>query len=99
MEVHPFLAKQDAKVKQPGHMNAKQKDQQTTNQFEPFKALMQVALKVARGNTSNSPKQNKNNRETKDEAKRVTQDRQPDLGIGMFCLKLFEGEAGNVGQI
>ena len=62
-------------------------------------APTQVALDATGSDSGNSTKQNKDNGKTEDETQGVQQNRQANLGIRMFVIKLTERQPGNVGQV
>ena len=86
-------------MEQPGHMDSKQKDQYAADLFNPAQALAQIGLDATGSDTGNSAKQNKYGGKTEDETQGVQQNRQANLGIRMFIIKLAERQPGDVGQV
>ena len=90
MQLHPLLTEQDAKVKQPCHVHAKQKEQQTTDFFHPLQAFTQMRLELIGGNSGNRPEQDEDDGKPDDKTDRVQQNRHADLGRRMSIVKLLE---------
>lgn len=86
-------------MEQPGHMNSKQEDQEPAYLFNPAQSLAQVDLDATGSDTCNGAKQNKYGGKTEDETQGVQQNRQANLGIRMFIIKLAERQPGDVGQV